>query len=95
LTQQWNAPVDIPTNLLPIPTCQLWQLQAVLTTDQWTAIQAAIVTLNNPAITAFMAHGDDIIPANSTTLISLGASIGLTAVQVATFVQQASVIAIP
>ena len=55
-----------------VPSCMLWQLEAVLTADQWAQVQAAVVTMNNPAVTAFAAHGSNFIPANSTTLIALG-----------------------
>ena len=77
------------------PTCQLWQLQSVMTTNQWTQVQAAVAALANPAITAFFQHGTNVIPANSTTLVALGAQIGLTADQVTTLVQQASQVSIP
>lgn len=79
----------------PVPSCQLWQLQAAMTTAQWTAAQAAVAALGNPAVTAFFAHGDSVIRANSTTLISLGATIGLTPVQVTALVAQAAAVAIP
>lgn len=79
----------------PQPTCYLWQLQAVLSPSQWAAVQAAVAAANNAALTAFAAHGNNLIPANSTTLISLGAAIGLTADQVKAIVIQASAVAIP
>lgn len=79
----------------PVPACQLWQLQAVMTPTQWTAVQAAVTALGNAAISAFFAHGTNVIPANSTTLLSLGAAIGLSADQVTALVTQASVISIP
>ena len=93
----WVAAGNTPT---PAPvvapsSCQLWQLQSVLTTAQWTALQAAIVALNNPAVTAFLSHGTAQIPAASTTVISLGASIGLSAAQVAALVAEAAAVAIP
>lgn len=95
----WIAAGNEPTPYTPPPalppTCQLWQLQAVMTAAQWTAVQNAIVALNNPAVSAFFAHGTNVIPANSTTLISLGAAIGLTADQVTALVQQASAVSIP
>ena len=79
----------------PAPTCQLWQLQAVMTAAQWTAAQNAVAALNNPAVSAFFAHGTNVIPANSTTLLSLGTAIGLTAAQITALVQQASAVSIP
>jgi hypothetical protein len=78
-----------------VPSCMLWQLQAILTPDQWTAVQAAVVAMNNPAVSAFAAHGSNFIPANSTTLIALGAAIGLTPDQVTALVEQASAVVIP
>lgn len=78
-----------------VPQCQLWQLQAVLTSTQWSAVQAAVTALNNPAVTAFASHGDNLVPANSTTLISLGAAIGLSPAQVTALVTQAAAISIP
>ena len=79
----------------PVPSCALWQLQSVLTPAQWTAVQAAVAALNNPAVSAFFAHGTNMIPANSTTLLSIGASIGLSAEQVAALVEQAAAVTIP
>jgi len=73
----------------------LWQLEAVLTFDQWTQILAAVAKMNNPAVTAFMARGGNFIPANSTTLIALGAAIGLSPDQVTALVEQASAVVIP
>jgi len=78
-----------------VPTCQLWQLQSVLTAAQWTAVQAAIAALNNPAVSSFFAHGTNQIPVNSSTLISLGATIGLNAAQVASLVSTAAAVSIP
>lgn len=91
VTETYQTAVPVP----PVPSCQLWQLQAVMTTDQWTAAQAAVAALNNPAVTAFFAHGTNVIPANSTTLLGLGEAIGLTADQVAALVVQAAAVAIP
>ncbi len=95
----WLAAGNTPTAYTPAPappaTCQLWQLQAVMTAAQWTAAQNAVTALNNPAISAFFAHGTNVIPANSTTLLSLGTTIGLTAAQITALVQQASAVSIP
>ena len=79
----------------PVPTCQLWQLQAVMTAAQWTAAQSAVAALNNPDVSAFFAHGTNVIPANSTTLLALGVAIGLSAEQITALVQQASAVSIP
>jgi hypothetical protein len=79
----------------PVPQCQLWQLQSVLTAAQWTAAQAAVAALNNAAVSAFFAHGTNVIPANSTTLLALGEAIGLSADQVAALVVQAAAVSIP
>ncbi len=84
-----------PVAAAPVPSCALWQLQSVLTPAQWSAVQAAVAAANNPALTAFAAHGSNVIPANSTTLLSLGAAIGLSAAQVAALVAEAATVAIP
>ena len=78
-----------------VPSCMLWQLEAILTPTQWSQVQSAVAAMNNPALTAFAAHGSNFIPANSTTLIALGAAIGLTPAQVTALVEQASAIVIP
>jgi hypothetical protein len=90
-----NTPVAYIAPPAPPATCQLWQLQAAMTSAQWTAAQNAVAALNNPAVSAFWAHGTNVIPANSVTLLSLGAAIGLTADQVTTLVAAASQIVIP
>ena len=43
-----------------------------MTAAQWTAAQSAIAALSNPAVSAFFAHGANVIPGNSTTLVALG-----------------------
>jgi hypothetical protein len=95
----WLAAGNVPTAYTPppapAPTCHLWQLQAVMTAAQWTAAQNAIAALSNPAVSAFFAHGTNVIPANSTTLVQLGTAIGLTAAQITALVQQASAVSIP
>jgi len=95
----WLAAGNTPTPYTPPPapvlTCQLWQLQAVMAAAQWTAAQAAIAALNNPAVSAFFAHGTNVIPANSTTLLSLGETMGLTADQITALVAQAAAVTIP
>jgi hypothetical protein len=90
-----NTPDAAPTPPTPVPTCALWQLQAVMTAAQWAAAQSAVAALNNAAVTAFFAHGTNVIPANSTTLIALGDAIGLTAMQITALVQQAAQVSIP
>jgi hypothetical protein len=83
----------IPT---PVPTCQVWQLKAVLTAAQTTAVESAIAASpNTAALQAFWATGDAPVPANSTTLLALGAAIGLSAAQVAALVTAASEVSIP
>ncbi len=79
----------------PVYSCQLWQLQAVMTTAQWTAAQNAVAAFNNPAVSAFFTHGTNVIPSNSTTLLALGEAIGLSDDEVTTLVQQAAAVAIP
>jgi len=90
-----NAPSPAPAPPTPVPACQLWQLQSVLSAAQWTAVQSAVAALNNAAVTAFFAHGTNVIPANSTTLLALAATIGLSPAQASALVAQASVVAIP
>jgi hypothetical protein len=79
----------------PAATCRLWQLQSVMTAAQWTQVTSAVAALNNPAVSAFFAHGTNEIPANSTTLLSIGESIGLTATQIAALVVEAAAVSIP
>jgi hypothetical protein len=80
----------------PVPTCQVWQLKAVLTAAQTTAVESAIAASpNTAALQAFWATGDAPVPANSTTLLALGAVIGLSAAQVAALVTAASEVSIP
>lgn len=78
----------------PVPSCQLWQLQAVIDPATWAAIAAAVAAQGNPAVTAFFAHGTNVIPANSTTLLALGAAVGLSAAQVLALVTSAASVAI-
>ena len=80
----------------PVYTCRVWQIKAVLTPAQTTAVEATIAAAPNAAILqAFWSMGVELIPSNSTTLLSLGAAIGMTANQVAALVQHASQISIP
>lgn len=90
-----NSPTSASIPPAPVPSCALWQLQAVMTAAQWTAVANAVTALNDPAVSAFFAHGTNVIPANSTTLQSLGAAIGLSADQVTTLVRQANAVVIP
>jgi hypothetical protein len=90
-----NTPTPAAIPPAPVHSCTLWQLQAVLTPAQWTAVLAAVAALNNPVITAFAQHGTNQIPGNSTTVIQIGAAIGLTPDQVLALVTQASTIALP
>ncbi len=90
-----NPPTPAPAPPAPIPSCALWQLQAVMTTAQWASVTSAVAALANPAVSAFFAHGTNIIPANSTTLLSLGAALGMTADQVNALVAAASAVSIP
>lgn len=95
----WNgtalvAPI-LPTPPPPVPSCQLWQLQAVMTAAQWSAAQSAVDALNNPAVTAFFAHGTNVIPANSVTLLQLAETLGMTAEQISALVAQAALVSIP
>jgi hypothetical protein len=89
----------LPTGALvnPFVTCQLWQLESVMTPAQWAAVQSAVAALANPAVTAFFAHGTNQIPANSTTLLALAAGLTppLTPAQVTALVAAASAISVP
>lgn len=97
--QQWIAAGNTPSPYIapppPVPYCALWQLQAVLSSAQWSAVQSAVTAMSNPAVSAFFVHGTNMIPADSTTLVELGAAIGLTAPQITTLVTQAALVAIP
>ena len=90
-----NTPTPAPIPPAPVPSCQLWQLQAVMPPVQWASVMAAVAALNNPTVSAFAAHGTNVMPANSTTVLALGAAIGLTPDQVTALVTQASTIDIP
>ncbi len=97
--QAWLAagktPTPAPMPPTPIPNCALWQLQSVMTAAQWAQVTTAVAALNNPAVSAFFAHGTNIIPANSTTLLSIGATLGMTATEVTALVAQAAAVSIP
>ena len=90
-----NTPNPAPLPPAAVPSCKLWQLRSVMSATQWTAVQAAVAALNEAAVAAFAADGDDLIPANSKTLLALGAAIGLSAAQVTALVQQAAEVQIP
>jgi hypothetical protein len=90
-----NTPNPYVAPPAPPATCQLWQLQAAMTSVQWSAAQAAVANLNNPAVTAFFSHPGNSIPANSTTLIALAEAIGLSVDQIAALVAQAAEVSIP
>lgn len=90
-----NVPSPYAAPAAPTPTCQLWQLQAVMTPSQWQAAQTAVANLNSASVLAFFSHPGNSIPANSTTLIALAAAIGLTQEQIAALVAEASQVSIP
>ena len=90
-----NTPAAAPAPPVAIPSCQLWQLQAVLTAAQWSAAMNAIAAMNNPIISAFAAHGSNVIPANSTTLAALAVDVGIDPATLPALISQASTIAIP
>lgn len=80
----------------PIYECQVWQIKAVLTSAQMTAVEAAInASPSAGVLNAFWSTGDEPVPSNSTTLQALGAAIGMTADQVTALVQAASKVVIP
>ena len=94
----WEAAGGTPAPYVPptvVHSCKLWQLEAVLGPAQWAAAQAAVAALNNPGVTAFFNHGTNDIPANSTTLLALGAAIGMTSAQVVAAITAAAPLAIP
>jgi hypothetical protein len=99
LVSAWIAAGNVPAPYVAPPappvTCALWQLQSVMTADQWTAVQTFIASLNDSAVSAFFAHGTNRIPSNSTTLAKIGAGIGLTADQITALMTQAAEVAIP
>jgi hypothetical protein len=80
--------------LAPV-SCYLWQLQVVMTDDQWTAVTNAVTAMNNRAVSAFFAHPGNLLPSNSTTLLSIAQAIGLTADQAVSLVRAATEVAIP
>lgn len=92
--QAWLASGNTPATPLPppppVPTCALWQLEAVLTPSQLAALQSAVATANDPTVNAFWRHGTNTIPATSTTLLALGKSMGLTPTQVTALVTSAA-----
>jgi hypothetical protein len=90
-----NAPTPAPVPPAPVPSCALWQLQAVMTAAQWSSVTSAVAALNSPAVSAFFAHGTNVIPSNSTTLLAIAAQLGMTADEAAALVQEASAVAIP
>jgi hypothetical protein len=87
------APAVVPP--AAVPSCALWQLQAVLTAAQWSQVTATVTALGNPSVSAFFAHGTNIIPASSTTLLALGAAIGMTSADVSALVERAAAVSIP
>ncbi len=90
-----NRPAAYVAPPAPPVTCQLWQLQSVMTADQWSAVQSFIASMNNPTVSAFFAHGTNQIPSDSTTLAQIGVAIGLTADQITALVTQAAAVSIP
>lgn len=79
----------------PVPSCALWQLQAVLTTAQWTAVQNYIAASGDQRLIAFAAHGSNQIPANSTTLAGLATVAGIDPATLPALVAQAAAVSIP
>lgn len=99
LVNAWIAAGNLPTPYVAPPpapvSCQLWQLQSVMTAEQWSAVEAFIASMNDPAVSAFFAHGTNQIPSNSTTLARIGEGIGLTTDQLNALMQQAAAVSIP
>ena len=80
----------------PIYTAQVWQIKAVLTSAQLTAVEAAInASPSADVLNAFWLTGDEPVPSNSITLQALGAEIGMTPAQVTALVEAASQVVIP
>lgn len=101
-----HAPNPAPVAAPPVATALLWQLEAIcngpppalgFTPPSWAQVQAAVAATNNPALTAFFNVGTNPIPANSTTLIALGAAVAapLSAAQVTALVAAAAAVSIP
>jgi hypothetical protein len=100
-----NAPNPAPAAPVPVPSCLLWQLEAVcnappaslgFTPPTWAQVQAAVQTRNSAALTAFFAVGTNQIPADSKTLLALAASMPspLTAAQATALIAAAAAVAI-
>jgi hypothetical protein len=80
----------------PIYAAQVWQIKAVLTSAQLTAVEAAInASPSADVLNAFWLTGDEPVPSNSITLQALGAEIGMTPAQVTALVEAASQVVIP
>ena len=90
-----NTPDPYVPPTPPPATCQIWQLQASLTPDQWTSVQNFIAASNNLALQAFAAHGTNVIPSNSTTLAILAGVAGVDPSTLNSLVASASTISIP
>jgi hypothetical protein len=96
--QAWLAAGNTPTPATapppPVPTCLIWQLKAALTPAHLAAVTTAVSALGDSAVTQFFDQGTNQIPANSQTLIKLGAVVGLSQDQVTALVTAASAITI-
>ena len=90
-----NTPDPYVPPPAPTPVCLLWQLQAVLTPAQWTAVQTYITSTANNALIAFASHGSSPIPANSTTLLTLAGVAGIDPTTLPALITTASQISIP
>jgi hypothetical protein len=87
--------IAFKASIAPPATCLLWQLQAVLTSAQWTAVQNYINNSGNASLIAFAQHGSNQIPANSTTLAAIAQAVGIDPATLPALVAQASAIVIP
>src|SRR6185437_15541588 len=78
--QTWLSQNNVPTplsNSAPVISCALWQLQATLSANQWTNALSFVASSNNANLIAFVAHGSNLIPSNSTTLAQIAEAIGI------------------
>ena len=85
--QVWLSESNSPD---PVPSCFLWQLQAVMTANQWSNVTAVVANLNNNAVTAFFSHGGNEIPADSPTALEIAALMGLDQPSATVLIAQAS-----
>jgi hypothetical protein len=102
-----NTPSPAPPPPAPVPSAALWQLKAIcdsppsslgFTPPTWAQIQTAAASLNNSALSDFIAaFAPQPIPENATTIASLNAALPtpMTAAQLLAFFSAAAAVSIP